>query len=148
MLIEWQCTSVIHRTAYFQDIEDFDSLAQQYTEDAEYHSNVSPLHGREQIRTRYGKVPGLTTRHVITNILFLDVQKDSAYAVSYEIDYFTTGEEGENPFVNAMMFELHDRFRFTDEGWLICSRTPKMVFLPNGGFEKLAALLAQVKNTS
>jgi ketosteroid isomerase-like protein len=130
MLIEWQCTSLAYKAAYHQDNRDFDALALLYTEDAEIHSAIALFQGREAIRALYDKTPsGFTVRHIITNVHFLDVEADQARGVVYNTSYHAIeGQEDENPFVTARMMEFHDLYQRTDAGWLIRSRTSKMVF--------------------
>ncbi len=132
MLIEWQCTSLCYKAMFCIDTGDVDALLNLFTEDAELSSALGVFKGRDQIRSLFSSDrTGMTLRHVITNIHFQEVQADQADAVGYNTSYHAFDNDGKNPFETARLFELHDRYVRTEQGWLIKSRNSKIIFAPS-----------------
>lgn len=131
MLIEQQCAALCYRAMYCLDTRDVDGFISLLTEDAELISALGAFEGRDNIRAWLGgDRRGNVSRHVITNLHFVDVQDDEAHAIGLNTSLLSTVGYDEPPFMNAKVFELHDRYRRTEAGWRLRSRHSTLVYGP------------------
>lgn len=131
MLIEQQCTSLCYRAMYCLDRRDIASFIDLLTEDAELISGLGTFQGRENIRAWLGERRGSVSRHIITNLHFVNVEADEAHAIGLNTSLLATEGYDEPVFTNAKVFELNDRYQRTEAGWRLRSRASTLVYGPN-----------------
>jgi hypothetical protein len=137
MLIEWECTSLCYRAMYCLDSGDLDGFVGLLTEDGELRSALGVFSGRQRIREWLsGDRGGAVSRHVITNLHFVEVREDEAIAVGLNTSLLAKRQEGDSPFLDAKLFQLRDHYQRTAEGWRIRSRTSEIVFGPADWIKK------------
>lgn len=144
MLIEQQCTALCYRAMYCLDTRQVDAFADLLTEDAELISELASHRGRENIRAWLGAGRGgNVSRHIITNLHFVDVEEDEAHAIGLNTSLLSTVGYDEPVFTTAKVFELHDRYLRTDAGWRLRSRHSTLIYGPkdwiNWTKERMAA---------
>ncbi len=135
LLIESECRKLCFRFARHLDDGDFEAMFELFTPDGVFDRVGHILHGREEMRAAFGaRPPGIRSRHVVTNIDFLEVSLDAAEARIYNLSFHAVGDAGAGPLTyateNARFIDFHDHYRLTDQGWRFASRTSGVVFVP------------------
>jgi 3-phenylpropionate/cinnamic acid dioxygenase small subunit len=135
LLIESECRQLCVRFARHLDNGDFEAMFALFTPDAVFDRVGQVLRGHQEMRTAFGsRPPGITSRHVVTNVDFLEVSADHVEAHIYNLSFHAVGEESEGPLTyateNARFLDFHDHYRLTDQGWRFASRKAGVVFVP------------------
>jgi 3-phenylpropionate/cinnamic acid dioxygenase small subunit len=135
MLIEWQCTQLCYRFAHYLDTGNFAAMIALFTPDGIFDRVGQILRGREQMHAAFReRSPGVTSRHVVSNVHFLEVQADRAEARVYNMSYHADGGDKSQPLVyatsNGRCIDFHDVYTLTDQGWRFISRAAKVIFVP------------------
>ncbi|HTK62961.1 MAG TPA: nuclear transport factor 2 family protein [Pseudonocardia sp.] len=135
LLIEAECTRLCVRFARHLDNGDFEAMFALFTPDGVFDRVGQVLNGHEEMRAAFGaRPPGITSRHVVTNIDFLEVSDDHVEAHIYNLSFHAVGDAGAGPLTyateNARFLDFHDHYRLTDQGWRFASRTAGVVFVP------------------
>lgn len=136
MLAEWQCTQLCYRFAHHLDTGDFEGMISLFTADGLFDRVGQILQGHEQIRSAFReRAPGITSRHLVTNVHFVEVQQDRAEAQVYNLSFHATGGERDQPLVyataNGRCIDFHDHYQLTADGWRFSSRRAKAIFIPH-----------------
>ena len=136
MAIEWHCTQLVHRFAYYLDRGAFEDVFGLFVEDGVFDRAGQVLQGHEEMRAAFRDRPkGITTRHMATNLHFTDVRHDRASALVYGISYHSNRTDESAPvpyaFSNGRFLDMHDDYVLTDAGWRFRSRVAKAVFVPS-----------------
>jgi hypothetical protein len=135
LAIEQQLTALSHAFAYHIDHGEFSDLVDLFTEDGIF-DRAGPVHrGRAELTEAMQARPNMTTRHVMTNFHFTEVETDRAAGVVYCLTHHAHGTlDGPEPLVygtvQGRLLELHDRYERTDEGWRFAERRAIPVFVP------------------
>jgi 3-phenylpropionate/cinnamic acid dioxygenase small subunit len=135
LLVEWECRRLCFRFARHLDSGDFEAMFALFTADGVFDRVGQVLRGHERMRTAFGsRPPGITSRHVVTNIDFVDMSDEHAEAHVYNLSFHAVGDETAGPLTyatdNARFLDFHDHYRLTDRGWRFASRTARAVFVP------------------
>jgi 3-phenylpropionate/cinnamic acid dioxygenase small subunit len=135
LLIESECRQLCVRFARHLDNGDYEAMFALFTPDGVFDRAGQILCGHEQMRAAFGsRPPGIRSRHVVTNIDFLEVSARDAEARIYNLSFHAVGDEGAGPLTyateNARFIDFHDHYRLTDRGWRFASRTAGVVFVP------------------
>ena len=144
LLVEWECTQLCYRFARHLDSGDFESMIALFTEDGVFDRVGQLLRGHDGIRAAFRERPvGITTRHVVTNVHFLEVQANRAEAHVYNLSFHALGDEREGPLAyateNARFIDFHDHYERTDDGWRFASRQTRVIFVPGDWKEEIVA---------
>lgn len=138
MEIEWQCSKLALRFAYYIDNFMFEDLAQLFTADAVFDRAGQILEGRNAIAEAiaHQRPHELVTRHMSESIHFLKVEEKRAEAVVYNVSYHGLGDPAKAP-VNyqsplGRMLDIHDTYELTAEGWKIARRIARPILEPKG----------------
>ncbi|WP_126173138.1 nuclear transport factor 2 family protein [Altericroceibacterium xinjiangense] len=135
--IEAQCTRLINHYANLNDAQDWDAVAELYTEDARFGRPSKPgdlVTGREAILASFKARPPRAQRHVIANVV-VDVE-DADSARAFSVILLFQGEaaaEGELPAMSAnspLVGTFRDRIVRTNEGWQFAERIGGLDFRP------------------
>lgn len=135
LLIESECRKLCLRFARHLDDGDFEAMFALFTPDGVFDRVGQVLRGSEQMRAAFGsRPPGIRSRHVVTNIDFLEVSHEEAEAHIYNLSFHAVGDPGSGPLTyateNARFIDFHDHYRLTEDGWRFASRTSGVVFVP------------------
>jgi 3-phenylpropionate/cinnamic acid dioxygenase small subunit len=138
LLIEAECNRLCMRFARCLDNGDFEAMFALFTPDGVFDRVGQVLRGHEEMRAAFGaRPPGITSRHVVTNIDFLEVSDEHVEAHIYNLSFHAVGDAGSSPLTpltyateNARFLDFHDHYRLTDQGWRFASRTAGVVFVP------------------
>ena len=131
--IEQSCARCSISYGVAVDGKDYDSFADQFSEDAILELGPTKVQGRSEIRDFITKRPDdAVSKHVFTNIL-IDVESDnSASGVTYLVLYKGQSPNG-NPITSipnpALVGHYEDHFVRTGDGWKIASRKLQMAFV-------------------
>jgi len=135
--IEADCTRLINHYANLNDTQDWDAVAELYTEDARFGRPSRPgdlVIGRKAILAGFRERPPRAQRHVIANIVVEAEAADKARAFSVILLF--QGEaapEGELPAMSAnspLVGFYRDRMVKTAEGWKFAERIGGLDFQP------------------
>lgn len=135
LLVEAQCTQLCYRFAHHLDSGESDSMIGLFTADGVFDRVGQLLRGRDEMRAAFAERPtGITSRHVVTNVHFIEVASDRAEAHVYNLSFHAVGEERDGPLAyatqNARFLDFHDAYALTDDGWRFASRSARVVFVP------------------
>lgn len=135
LLIEAECTQLCVRFARYLDNGDFEAMFALFTPDGVFDRVGQVLRGHEEMRAAFGsRPPGITSRHVVTNLDWLEVSADHVEAHVYNLSFHAVGDDTAGPLTyakeNARFLDFHDHYRLTDDGWRFTSRTAGVVFVP------------------
>lgn len=136
LIIERDCTQLAYRFSYCLDNRDFDGLASTFTEDGFWIRLGTTLSGRSQIVAAYQDRPiNLVTRHVVTNVHFLNVGEKEVVAHQQMVGIFANEPATRTPVAyatsNGRFLDCHDKFVLTDEGWRFAHRHFEEIFRPH-----------------
>jgi ketosteroid isomerase-like protein len=135
--IESDCERLIKRYVNLSDAQDWQAVADLYTEDARFARPSKPgefAHGRAAILEGFLARPARAQRHVIANTV-VDVEgPDSARAFSVIVLYMgDAGEDGGLPVREAnspLVGTFTDRIVRTPDGWRFAERVGGLDFRP------------------
>ncbi len=123
------CKDLAVRTAYFADLQDYESFVQLFTEDATLtRPGGEPLVGRQAILASYlAKPADRLTRHFVTNTVVYDITPDTASMNSYVLLWSSSTDQpletfGRKANARQVAGEFIDQVVLTDEGWKIAQR--------------------------
>src|ERR1700722_447724 len=133
-LIEWQLTKLNYASAYFMDNGKFEKLIALFTPDALFDRAGTVHHGHDEIRQGMRERPPITTRHLLANIVYLNVTEDYAEAVTSAITFHGAAAERDEPVpyatTNGRVLDFHDTYTRVNGEWKISSRVARAVFTP------------------
>ena len=102
LLIESECRQLCVRFARHLDNGDYEAMFALFTPDGVFDRAGQILCGHEQMRAAFGsRPPGIRSRHVVTNIDFLEVSARDAEARIYNLSFHAVGDEGAGPLTYA-----------------------------------------------
>jgi 3-phenylpropionate/cinnamic acid dioxygenase small subunit len=136
LLAQSECRDLCVRFARCLDTGDFETLFTLFTPDGVFDRMGQVLRGRDEMRAAYRERPaGIRSRHLVTNVDFIDMSADRAEAHVYNLVFHTDKDDGSgNPLQyiteNGRFLDFHDHYRLTDHGWRFASRTASVVFVP------------------
>lgn len=134
MQVEWQLTRLNNEFVYHIDTGDFESMIALFAPDALFDRAGTVHKGHDEIRQGMRDRPMVTTRHLLANIHFTDVQPDSAEAVVCSmVHHGPVSENGEAVVYatdNGRVVEFHDSYAKTADGWRIASRVARPILTP------------------
>ena len=135
--IEADCERLIRRYVNLNDAQDWEAVANLYTEDARFARPSKPgefLEGRAAILAGFRARPPRAQRHVIANVV-VDVESASA-ARAFSVIVLYQGNpapEGELPAMSAdspLVGTFTDRLVLTEDGWRFAERVGGLDFKP------------------
>ena len=129
------CRDTVLCLARAQDLQDWDTLAALFTEDAVLvRPGAEPLHGRDAIRAAYaGRPPGRFTRHLVVSTLVDEAADGEARAHSTVLLWAGLAGDAEGPQGRPahgpeLLCEFDDRLqRGSDGRWRIAERRSRFV---------------------
>ncbi len=121
MLIEWECSKVVHRYNLLNDAGRFEEAAALFAEDGSYLTPVTPepVVGRAAILAMLKQRPAGTFRHFVTNLV-IDVESGTeARGWSYLIVVASSEPDPLKAVADSPAFtgEIDEHFILTPEGW-------------------------------
>jgi hypothetical protein len=135
--IEADCERLIKLYVNLNDAQDWEAVADLYTEDARFARPSKPgefVEGRAAILTGFRARPPRAQRHVIANVV-VDVES-SATARAFSVIVLYQGDpapEGELPAMSAdspLVGTFTDRLVLTEDGWRFAERVGGLDFRP------------------
>jgi len=134
--VEQACIRLINRYANFNDAQDWEAVAQLYTEDATMRrpSGGDPVVGRAAILAGFRARPPRAQRHAVSNIV-VDVE-GPATARAFSVIVLYQGEptgDGSLPTMSAnspLVGWYRDLIVLTLEGWRFAERVGGLDFRP------------------
>ena len=134
--VEQACIRLINRYANFNDAQDWEAVAQLYTEDATMRrpSGGDPVVGRAAILAGFRARPPRAQRHAVSNIV-VDVE-GPATARAFSVIVLYQGEptgDGSLPTMSAnspLVGWYRDLIVLTPEGWRFAERVGGLDFRP------------------
>jgi 3-phenylpropionate/cinnamic acid dioxygenase small subunit len=135
--IEQECIRLINLYAVLNDANDWDRLAELYTEDARFARPSAPhdfVTGRENILAALKARPPRKSRHVVSNIV-IDVE-GPATARAFSVILLFQGEEAEDgglpilAHTPPLVGHFHDKLALTPGGWRFAERQGGLDFRP------------------
>lgn len=135
--IEWDCTRLIHQYVNLNDAQDWQAVADLYTEDARFARPSNPgvfIEGREAILASFTARPPRAQRHVIANTV-VDVE-GPATARAFSVIVLYMGdipEDGGLPVQDAkspLIGTFTDLIVNTPHGWRFKERVGGLDFRP------------------
>jgi hypothetical protein len=134
MQIEWQLTSLTNRFVYYMDSGNFEAMVELFTPDALFDRAGNIHRGHAEIRQGMLERPKVTTRHLLTNFYYADVEYESARATVCSMVYHGPPQKNDDPVVyateNGRVVEFRDLYAKTARGWRISSRIARPIFTP------------------
>lgn len=135
MQIEWACQKLCQEFAYCIDRRRYEQLVNLFTEDGVFDRVGQLLRGRVAILEALQKRSlDLRTRHVLSNIYFVEVDGQHARALIYNTTLVGRGDPEAAPAPYGMsqgaFLEFQDLYRKTPEGWRIAERIARTVLTP------------------
>jgi hypothetical protein len=131
--IEWECLRLCHAFAYNIDHGNFEAMVNLFTPDGVFDRDGVTLRGRQQIRDAMSKRPPVTTRHIVTNFLALEVSaarvKSSVYNLSIHSFDRAEGVKKFSPAAGTRLLEFSDEFELTPDGWRFASRIARPIMI-------------------
>lgn len=131
LAIEWQCSKLCQAFANYGDINDFESLANLFTEDGSMSRPTVPdvdIRGRQTIIDAFGKRPALVIRHVVTNVQIDVISETEARGFSLVLWLSAPQSSEPLPLLAGPMQvgEFRDVFVKTAEGWKFSERKGRL----------------------
>lgn len=131
--VKRECADLIAAFNYYVDHHEFAQAVALFSEDAVFERPDLRAEGRAQIAAIWaGRPATVMTRHICDAPHFLEINADSARAVTPGVLYQATCGENEKVATikgPTMIAEFHDTFRRTAQGWKIAHRRGVPVFL-------------------
>ncbi|MGO9059054.1 MAG: nuclear transport factor 2 family protein [Candidatus Binataceae bacterium] len=131
--IEFECLKLCHAFAYYIDHGNFEAMVNLFAPDGVFDRDGVTLRGRQQIREAMSKRPPVTTRHLVTNFLPLEVNasrvKSSVYNLSIHSFDPSEGVKKFSPAAGTRLLEFSDEFQLTPDGWRFASRIARPVMV-------------------
>ncbi|RKF20649.1 nuclear transport factor 2 family protein [Altericroceibacterium spongiae] len=135
--IEADCQRLINLYVNLNDAQDWEAVANLYTEDARFARPSKPdefVEGRAAILEGFTSRPPRAQRHVIANTVVDVVDSDNARAFSVIVLYMgDAAASGELPKMNAkspLVGSFTDKLVRTTEGWRFAERVGGLDFQP------------------
>ncbi len=127
-LVTFECVRLVQRFCVLADRGEGHALAGLFTTDGSFQRGELTVQGRDGIERMLSARPAdMATRHLLTTSLVEPTSQDAAEGVHYCLVYVSgAGQDPTKPIVR----EYQDRYRRTEQGWLIDSR---VVLTPFGG---------------
>jgi hypothetical protein len=132
LAIEWQCSKLCHAFANLGDVNDFDALAQLFTEDGSMSRPSVPdvdIKGRQTIIDAFGKRPPLLIRHIVTNVQIEVLSPTEARGFSLVL--WLSAPQSSDPLpllVGPMQVgEFRDEYVLTESGWKFRQRKGRLL---------------------
>lgn len=134
MRTEWALLQLNNAFVYFMDNAQFESMIELFTEDALFDRAGTVHRGHQELRQGVRERPKATTRHLLNNFYFTDVEEDSAAGIVCAMVYHGPPSENGEPVVyattNGRVIEYHDSYVKTAAGWRFSSRVARAIFRP------------------
>ncbi|MFF1816888.1 aldolase/citrate lyase family protein [Kribbella sp. NPDC058245] len=128
-----ELTRLVTEVWFEIDHTDGAAVAEHFTVEASLTITGSALHGRAAIdefyRSRHARGPRVS-RHLVTNLHFLEVGERSAHALSALVLYAEDGAAPRRQMSPALVADVYDDFVHQDGRWLIDDRRIVAQFLP------------------
>ena len=135
--IEADCTRLIHQYVNCNDAQDWEAVAQLYTENARFARPSKPgefIEGRPAILASFTARPPRAQRHVIANVVVDVESSETARAFSVIVLYMgDKAEDGGLPVQDAkspLIGTFTDRLVRTTVGWRFAERVGGLDFRP------------------
>lgn len=135
--IEADCEKLIRRYVNLNDAQDWEAVANLYTEDARFARPSKPgefVEGREAILASFTARPARAQRHIIANTVVDVDDADNARAFSVIVLYMgDKAEDGGLPVQDAkspLIGTFTDRLVRTADGWRFAERVGGLDFRP------------------
>ena len=126
LLIEWECTKLVHRYNQLNDVGSFEEAAALFAEDGSYLTPVTPtpVVGRAAILEMLRQRPLGTFRHFVTNLVIDVVSAVEARGKSYLIVVMSRERDPLKAVADAPAFsgEVDEHFVLTSAGWRLGHR--------------------------
>jgi hypothetical protein len=120
MLIEWECTKLVHRFNWLNDRGRFEEAAECFAPDASYLTPASPdpVAGREALVASFSARPPWTFRHFVTNLFVDAISSTEARGHSAMLVAFNSGPPtAPTAPTPAITGEVDEHFVLTESGW-------------------------------
>ncbi|MCW2499659.1 MAG: hypothetical protein JWN87_1335 [Frankiales bacterium] len=134
LVIEAELTRLSQHFVYFMDCGDFESMIGLFTPDAVFDRAGIVHHGHEELREGMRDRPKATTRHLLANFYFRNVQQDSAEGVVcgnvYHGPPSENGEQVNYATEQGRVVEFTDTYVRTSDGWRYSSRLARPILAP------------------
>ena|ERR1700730_11995031 len=131
LVIEAELTQLISRFSHYIDTGKYQELALLFTEDGIFHRVGQVLSGREAILEAMLNRHSFLTRHMVSNILFTQIDAQEAQATMYVANFVGHGGKAELPVGFALpqpaILEFDDTYRRTSDGWRIARRVARVI---------------------
>lgn len=135
--IEADCEKLIRRYVNLNDAQDWDAVANLYTQDARFARPSKPgefVEGRAAILASFTARPPRAQRHVIANTVVDVADADNARAFSVIVLYMgDTADDGGLPVQDAkspLIGTFTDKLVRTSDGWRFAERVGGLDFRP------------------
>jgi len=125
-VIEWECLKLCHAFAHAIDAGDFERVVSLFTPDGTFLREGVQLKGRDGMREAFRHRPNVTTVHMVSNFLPLEVTPERVTAVVYNAS-ISTFDQSEpikkfDPQDGVRLLKFDDVYALTGEGWRIADR--------------------------
>lgn len=132
MRTEWALVQLNNAFAYYRDNGPVESMMELFTEDARIERAGTALRGHQELRDFLQERAKNTTRHLLTNFHFTDVDENSAAGVVCALVYEGPPSEVGGPVVQSSgrVVEFHDSYVKSGDAWRIASRAARHIFTP------------------
>lgn len=135
-VIEWECLKLCHAFAHAIDSSDFEKVVSLFTPDGTFLREGILLRGRDAMREAFRHRPNVTTVHMVSNFLPLEVSATRVKAVAYNASISTFDQSQPirkfDPQDGVRLLRFDDEYALTDEGWRIADRRAvNLLITPN-----------------
>jgi ketosteroid isomerase-like protein len=135
--IEADCERLIKRYINLNDAQDWEAVADLYTEDARFARPIKPdefIVGRQAILASFLSRPPRAQRHIVANIVVDAKGPATASAFSvivlYQGDAAPAGTLPAMSVVSPLIGTFRDRLVLTEDGWRFAERIGGLDFRP------------------
>lgn len=134
LAIEQECAALSHAFGYHLDARDYDAVVALFVEGGLWRRYGVDLRGRDALMAAMRQRPlNQLTRHVVTNLHFIEVGADVCRAVVTIFALFNSDAldiPALLPPDATVVMDFHDTYQNTAAGWRILERDTRPVFLP------------------
>jgi ketosteroid isomerase-like protein len=131
LAIEAELTQLVSRFSHCIDSGKYQELALLFTDDGIFDRVGQVLNGRAAILEAMRNRHSYLTRHMVSNILFTQIDAQEARATMYVANFVGHGGNSELPVSFALpqpaILEFDDTYRRTADGWRIARRTARLI---------------------